>query len=158
MIVADLEIAERIATLLDGRTIATAESCTAGRVSETLACVSGAAEFLRGGVVAYQEPIKRQLLGVVAESVLSLNCARQMASGVCELLGADVGVATTGVAGDEPEEGVAPGTVFIGLSVNGGTSAGRYVFSGEPTEVCDLAKRQALSDLLDALAVGIPRR
>jgi nicotinamide-nucleotide amidase len=158
MLATDLQLAERIATCLDGRTIATAESCTAGRVAATLACVAGAVDFLRGGLVAYQEPIKRQLLGVVAESVLSLNCARQMASGVCGLLGADVGVATTGVAGDEPEEGIQPGTVFIGVSVKGETTAGRYVFSGEPAEVCEQAKTQALSDLLDALAVGVPRR
>lgn len=157
MVATDLETAQRIARLLDGRTLATAESCTAGRVTETLACVAGAADFLRGGLVAYQEPIKRKLLGVVAESVLSLNSARQMACGVCDLLGADVGVATTGVAGDEPEDGVLPGTVFIGVAVNGNASANRYVFSGEPTEVCDLARRQALSDLLDALAMGVAR-
>lgn len=70
----DVGTAERIATLLDGRSVATAESCTAGRIAETLACVPGAVEFLRGGLVAYQEEIKRRLLGVVAESVVSLNC------------------------------------------------------------------------------------
>lgn len=151
----DVGTAERIATLLDGRSVATAESCTAGRIAETLACVPGAVEFLRGGLVAYQEEIKRRLLGVVAESVVSLNCARQMATGVCDLLSADIGVATTGVAGDEPEDGVQPGTVFIGVAVDGDVSAGRYVFAGEPAEVCDRAKRQALCDLLDALLLRV---
>lgn len=135
--------------------MATAESCTAGRIAETLACVPGAVEFLRGGLVAYQEGIKRNLLGVVAESVLSLNCARQMATGICDLLDADVGVATTGVAGDEPEQGVLPGTVFIAVAIDGAASAGRYVFAGEPAEVCDRAKQQALADLLDALLLGV---
>jgi nicotinamide-nucleotide amidase len=149
----DVAIAERAAGLLGGRSVATAESCTAGRIAGTLASVAGAEDFLRGGIVAYQEAVKRELLGVVAESVLSLNCARQMATGVCALMGADVGVATTGVAGDKPEDGVMPGTVFVAVAVDGAVSGGRYVFSGAPSEVCDHAARQALTDLLDALLV-----
>jgi nicotinamide-nucleotide amidase len=152
------QLAERIAPMLDGRTVATAESCTAGRIAETLACVPGATEFLRGGVVAYQEEMKRKLLGVVAESVLSLNCARQMAEGVRALMGADIGVSTTGVAGDKPEEGILPGTVFIGVAVGEHVDAQRFVFTGEPTAICDQARDQALRDLMDALVIGITSR
>jgi PncC family amidohydrolase len=70
------DLATQVASMLDGRTVATAESCTAGRIAAALACVPGAADFLCGGVVAYQEAVKRDVLGVVAESVLSLNCSR----------------------------------------------------------------------------------
>ena len=53
----DEDLANRVAELLSGRAIATAESCTAGRVAEVLACVEQASDFLRGGVVAYQEAV-----------------------------------------------------------------------------------------------------
>src|SRR4029453_11510164 len=106
----DEDLARRVAELLDGRTIATAESCTAGRVATVMACVEKAAEFLRGGLVAYQDEVKRDLLGVTAGSVLTAEAAAQMAIGASRLLGADVAVSTTGVAGDEMEEGTPPGT------------------------------------------------
>jgi PncC family amidohydrolase len=154
----DQQLADKVASMLGGRTVATAESCTAGRIAESFACVPGAVDFLRGGVVAYQEPVKREVLGVVAESVLSLNCARQMAVGVCRVMGAEVGVSTTGVAGDEPEDGEPPGTVFIGIAVGDNVAAARYVFSGSPEEVCDQARHQALSDLVDALSIGVTSR
>ena len=88
--VAEEELARRVAELLDGRTIATAESCTAGRLAEVLACVEKATDFLRGGLVAYQDEIKRQLLGVTADSVLSIDAAKEMAVGALGLFGADV--------------------------------------------------------------------
>jgi PncC family amidohydrolase len=60
-----------VAELLDGRSIVTAESCTAGRIAEVLARIEEATDWLRGGVVAYREAVKRSLLDVRAESVLS---------------------------------------------------------------------------------------
>lgn len=148
----DEDVARTVATMLGERTIATAESCTAGRVAEVMACVEKATEFLRGGLVAYQEEIKRALLGVTAESVLTHAAAEQMASGVAELLGADVTVSTTGVAGDEEEEGTPPGTVYIATYVDGTVSSREHRFEGTPEEVCDQARRQALLDLVDALS------
>jgi nicotinamide-nucleotide amidase len=119
----DDDLADRVATLLEGRTIATAESCTAGRVAEVLATVDKASEFLRGGVVAYQESVKRRLLGVTAASVLTEAAAEEMAAGVAELLDADVTVSTTGVAGDDELDGSPPGTVYIATSVDGRVSS-----------------------------------
>lgn len=148
----DEDVARRVVAGLHGRTIATAESCTAGRVAEVLACVEKADEFLRGGLVAYQEPIKRDLLGVAARSVLSIEAAEQMAAGAAALFGADVVVSTTGVAGDEEEDGSPPGTVYIGTSVDGVVSSRVHRFGGSPEEVCDQARRQALVDLEAALA------
>jgi len=148
----DEDVARRVAELLNGRSIATAESCTAGRVAEVLACVEKASEFLRGGVVAYQEAVKRDLLGVSAESVLTGEAAEQMAAGVAQLLSAPVAVSTTGVAGDETEDGTPPGTVYIGTTVDGTVSSKLHQFDGSPQEVCDRARRQALLDLVDALS------
>jgi nicotinamide-nucleotide amidase len=147
----DEDIANQVARLLNGRLIATAESCTAGRIAEVLACVEQAADFLRGGVVAYQEAVKRNLLGVTAESVLTAEAAEQMACGVAGLLGAQVAVSTTGVAGDEPQDGTPPGTVYIGVTVDDVVVSKVHQFHGSPEEVCDRARRQALLDLVDAL-------
>lgn len=148
----EMEVARRVVELLDGRTIATAESCTAGRVAVALATVEHAASFLRGGLVAYQEQVKRDLLGVTAASVLSLEAAAQMAAGASHLLGADVTVATSGVAGDQTEEGTPPGTVYIATQVGGLLNARHYRFDGTPQEVCESARRQALLDLVAAMS------
>jgi nicotinamide-nucleotide amidase len=150
----DEDVANRVAELLEGRTVATAESCTAGRVVEVLACVDHATEFLRGGVVAYQESTKRRLLGVTAPSVLTAAAAEQMARGVARLLGADVTVATTGVAGDDEEDGTPPGTVFIATCVDDAVASLVHHFEGTPQEVCDRARRQALLDLAAAISAA----
>jgi PncC family amidohydrolase len=148
---ADKQLAARVAELLDGATIATAESCTAGRIAEALATVERATEFLRGGIVAYQEWVKRDLLGVTAESVLTSESAAQMAIGAARVLHADIAVSTTGVAGGETKEGTRPGTVYIGTSVNQRVSAREHHFTGDPEQICDKARHQALLDLIDAL-------
>ena len=75
------DVAIRVAELLNGRSIATAESCTAGRVAEVLACVEEASEFLRGGVVRIRKR-KRNVFGVSAESVLTAEAAEQMTTAV----------------------------------------------------------------------------
>ena len=89
------EAAKRIVAALDGRPLACAESCTAGRISATLACVGGASDWLRGGLVAYQVETKRSLLHVTAPSVLSEQAATEMVRGAADLFGARVAVATT---------------------------------------------------------------
>ena len=104
------ELAHAVARSLDGRTVATAESCTAGRVMAAFATVAHAAEFFRGGLVAYQESVKRDVLGVEAVSVYSPRAVEQMARGVAALVGADAAVATSGVVGDAPVDGTDPGT------------------------------------------------
>jgi nicotinamide mononucleotide (NMN) deamidase PncC len=119
----DEDVATRIAELLGERMIATAESCTAGRVAETLASVEKAAE-----------------------------AAEQMASGAADLFGADVTVSTTGVAGDAEEDGTPPGTVYIGTYVDGVVASKVHRFEGSPQQVCDQARRQPLVDLVDAMS------
>jgi nicotinamide-nucleotide amidase len=150
--VEDEDLATRVVELLNGRAIATAESCTAGRVAEVLACVDDASTFLRGGVVAYQEAVKRDLLHVTAESVLTSQAAEQMAVGVARLLDAQVAVSTTGVAGDQEQDGTPPGTVFIGIAIDGAVTSSVHQFGGTPQEICDHARRQALLDLAKALS------
>jgi nicotinamide-nucleotide amidase len=104
-----------------GVTVAAAESLTAGLVAARLADVPGASAVLRGGVVAYATPLKAAVLGVdaallAAGGAVQAEVAEQMASGAARLLGADVGVATTGVAGPEPQDGRPVGTVFVAVA------------------------------------------
>ena len=138
------DAAAAVAERLAGRRVACAESCTAGRVSAAFAAVGGASDWLRGGVVAYQDDVKRQLLGVRAESVLSPEAAVEMARGVASLLEADVAVATTGVLGDEPEEATPPGTVYIATLVDGSTEVTERHFDGDADEQCAAAVDAAL--------------
>jgi len=108
-----------------GLTVAVAESLTAGQVSARLADVPGASAVLRGGVVSYATDVKASVLGVDAALLgasgpVQPEVARQMARGVRALLGADVGVATTGVAGPGPQDGHPAGTVFVAVTCSDG--------------------------------------
>ncbi len=107
------QVAAQVASNLKGRSVGCAESITAGRIAVHLACVEHAVDFFRGGVVAYQTATKRSLLGVSAPNVLSEEAASQMATGVSRRLGVDAAVATTGLAGGDPEPGIPVGTVFL---------------------------------------------
>jgi nicotinamide-nucleotide amidase len=148
----DQDVAADIALRLGRLTLATAESCTAGRVAESFATVERATEFLRGGLVAYQESVKRNLLDVRADAMVSPGAAAQMAAGAAKLFDADVTVATTGLAGPDPEGGVPGGTVFIATCVQGLIGVREHHFDGSPETVCDQAKRQALLDLRERFA------
>jgi nicotinamide-nucleotide amidase len=100
-----------------GLTLAVAESLTGGLVASRLVGVEGASGWFRGGVVSYAPDVKFSILGVAPGPVVSDVAARQMAVGVCEALGSDVGISFTGVAGPAEEEGVAVGTVYVGLAI-----------------------------------------
>lgn len=98
------------------QTLACAESLTGGGLAEALSAVPGASAVFRGGVVCYATEVKRELLGVSAEQVISAECAGQMAAGVRELLHATWGLSTTGVAGPARQEDQPVGTVFVAIS------------------------------------------
>jgi nicotinamide-nucleotide amidase len=104
-----------------GQTVAVAESLTGGMVCSSLIEVPGASAAVRGGVVAYATELKHRLLDVDGDLLarngpVDPDVAAQMALGVRERLGADWGVATTGVAGPEPQDGVAPGRVYLAVA------------------------------------------
>jgi nicotinamide-nucleotide amidase len=102
-----------------GLTFAVAESLTGGLIASRLVNVPGISSWFRGGVVAYQSQIKFDVLGVPEGPVVTEPAAAAMAEGVARVMGADVGLGITGVAGPDDQEGVAPGTVFVGLSLPG---------------------------------------
>ena len=125
----DLETALVTRLREKGKRIAAAESCTGGMVTQKITNVSGASAVLDGSIVSYANEIKAGLLGVSEEvlkqkGAVSSECALQMAEGVRKLMGADIGVSVTGIAG--PTGGTAEkpvGTVYIAVSTVEGSRA-----------------------------------
>lgn len=102
-----------------GWTLGVAESLTGGLVGARLSDVPGASDTFRGSVASYATEVKRDVLGVTAEHVVSRACAEEMAEGARTVLGADVGIAATGVAGPTEQDGQPVGTVWFGLALPG---------------------------------------
>ncbi|MFI9201668.1 CinA family protein [Streptomyces sp. NPDC053048] len=153
--------AEVLAVLVaHGQTVAAAESLTGGLVAAELTAVPGASRSVRGSVTAYAGEVKRDVLGVdgtlLAErGAVDAEVARQMARGVRALLGADWGVATTGVAGPEPQDGKDVGTVFVAVAGPQGPGAVRQLsLDGGRAEIRAESVRAVLVLLLRELAGG----
>lgn len=100
-----------------GLTLAIAESLTGGLMGARICSLPGCGEVYRGGVVAYEAAVKYKLLGVPEGPVVSAQAAEAMAVGVRAALDVDVGLATTGVAGPDEQEGQPVGTLFMGLAL-----------------------------------------
>ena len=153
------EVVDRLTR--QGRTLAVAESLTGGAVCAALVAVPGASACVRGGVVAYATDLKVTLLDVPAELVAAVGAvhpdvARAMARGARRRLGADLAVATTGVAGPDPQDGDPVGEVHLAvadahgcevLALHEGNSSGR-------TAVREAAVRAALGLVLRRSAGG----
>ena len=142
-------------------TVATAESLTAGMVAASLADIPGASGMLQGGIVAYQNSVKANLLGVpqaLLEAVGSVDggVVEAMAEGARRACDADVGIATTGVAGPEAHDGKPVGTVFIGVANAEGSTSFAYGFHGDRAEIRQQSCRAALDRLLEALDTSSP--
>jgi nicotinamide-nucleotide amidase len=102
-----------------GWTLGVAESLTGGLIGARIVNVPGASDVFRGTIGSYATDVKRSILGVTAASVVSEQAAREMAEGAQRVLGADVGIAVTGVAGPTEQDGVAVGTVYFALALPG---------------------------------------
>jgi competence/damage-inducible protein CinA-like protein len=114
-----MEVAVAARLSARGLTFGVAESLTGGLIASRLVNVPGASAWFRGGVVAYHEQLKFDVLGVPTGPVITESAAAAMAEGARTVTGADVGLGITGVAGPDDQEGVAPGTVFVGLVLPG---------------------------------------
>lgn len=102
-----------------GLTLGVAESLTGGLIAARLTDVAGASAAFRGGVVAYDRSVKTGVVGAPDVAAVSEEMALGLAERVCDLLGCDVGLATTGAAGPDRHEGAEPGTVWVGLWLRG---------------------------------------
>ena len=143
-----IEHAVAAALAVDGLTLGLAESLTGGLASSRLVNVPGASAWFRGAVVSYASAVKFEVLGVPEGPVVSEAAAIAMADGARTVLGADVGLSITGVAGPDPQDGRPPGTVFVGLAVPGrDTQAVAFTVPGDRDRVRQYATIAAL-DLL----------
>ncbi|MGG5260506.1 CinA family protein [Phycicoccus avicenniae] len=132
-----------------GLGVATAESLTGGLVCAALTDVPGSSAVVRGGVVSYATDVKASVLGVdvgllAARGAVDPDVAVAMAEGVRRLLGSDLAVATTGVAGPDPADGQPVGTVFVGVAGPAGTAVERHALSGDRAAVRSASVAAAL--------------
>jgi nicotinamide-nucleotide amidase len=130
-----------------GLCLAVAESVTGGLVTCRLTGVPGAGDVVRGGLVAYASDLKFALLGVPEGPVVTAEAAGAMAAGVRKLLQADVGLATTGVAGPAEQEGQPVGTVWFGLALGERVEAEVVRLPGDPSRIRQYGVISALNFL-----------
>ena len=134
-------------------TIATAESCTGGLIGARLTAVPGSSDVFLGGVVAYANSVKESLLGVPgelirAEGAVSEAVARAMAAGARGRMGADIGIAVTGIAGPGGGSQEKPvGTVWVAVQVGEAVSTSGRVYVGDRGEVRSRATQTALDNV-----------
>ena len=141
------------------KSVATAESCTGGNIAHELTLIPGASAVMKGGVVAYDNEVKKALLGVgdgtlASHGAVSIEVVEQMAVGVCRATGASVGIATSGIAGPGGGSADKPvGTVCIAVAVDGRVATSRrYRFAGNRSRVIDSATAAALVDACKCLS------
>lgn len=142
--------------------LAVAESCTGGLLGATITALGGASGYFRGGVIAYHNDVKKNLLKVRREALeevgaVSEPVAQQMAMGARAALGADYGIGITGVAGPTggtPEKPV--GLVFISVSSEAGDLVEAFHFSGDREDIRMAAVIAALQMLRRKLLAETP--
>ena len=148
--------AEKLVKVLTEKkmTCATAESCTGGGVGYAITAVSGSSAVFWGGVISYDNSVKRDVLGV-PEEVLATNgavsseCAAAMAEGVRQLLKTDLAVSLTGIAGPGGGRAEKPvGLVWFGLASQAGTTTEKKIFPGDREAVRRAAIEHAVGLLL----------
>ena len=150
------EHVQKVADMLtqQGLKVATAESCTGGLIGDTLTSVPGSSAYYEGGVISYSNALKQRFLGVTATTLeqygaVSEETVREMATGIRDTAGVDIGIATTGIAGPSggtPDKPI--GLVYIGLADCDGVKVERHVFDGSRQENKKETCRAALQMLL----------
>ena len=137
--------------------MAVAESATGGLIGHTITQVPGSSRYFWGGVIAYANDVKMQLLGVRETSLIrwgavSAPVALEMASGACRATGVEAAVSITGIAGPSGATAVKPvGLYFVGLAVPGEAWAWRHIFTGDRTTNNEVAAQSALMHLIEYL-------
>jgi nicotinamide-nucleotide amidase len=140
------------------KTLAVAESCTGGLISHLLTSIPGSSEYFKGGVIAYSNEAKTDILGV-SEGIIrrcgavSADTAKEMAIGIARVLKVDIGLSVTGIAGPGGGTEEKPvGLVYIGVAVDGKPETKRFFFLGERSQIqeqsayfaIDMARRKVL--------------
>ncbi|MEU9148318.1 CinA family protein [Streptomyces sp. NPDC048349] len=148
-------VAAQVLRLLAERdqTLAVAESLTGGMVAAELTAVPGASRSFRGSVTAYATELKHRVLGVdagllAAQGAVNAQVAAEMAAGVRGVMGASWGIATTGVAGPDPQDGQPVGTVFVAVEGPEVRKTARLRLNGSRAEI----RRESARTVLELLS------
>ncbi len=148
-----------------GLTVAVAESLTGGLLVAELISPAGASSVINGGIVAYNTELKHTMLDVDARLLSDVgpvhpDVAKQLARNVRDRLGvdghpADIGIATTGVAGPDSLDGNPPGVVFLGMSMGDVTRVRELFLEGSRQEIRVMTVRAAIAWITEALERGL---
>ncbi len=144
------DLCRKLLCALNGRTLATAESCTGGGIGTALTAIAGSSEVYNGGIISYTNAVKQNILHVPGETLaqfgaVSAPVAEAMASGARMVLEADIAVSVTGLAGPGGDDlGNKVGTVYIGFSDANKTLSERFFFDGSRAEIRAQAVKAAL--------------
>jgi len=155
-----MNLTSNVIQALNGRTLATAESCTGGLLGSALTAIAGSSKVYKGGVISYTNEIKESILGVdpqilSAYGAVSAEVARAMADGVRKAMHTDFAVSTTGLAGPGGDEfGNPVGTVYVGVASECDVFCEHFVFSGNREQVREQAVRAALELVSEIMQVN----
>lgn len=150
-----MTIAEKLVELLKARglTVATAESCTGGGVGAAITSVPGSSDVFAGGIISYSNEVKANVLGVLRADLMrvgavSSEVAAQMAQGARKLLGTDLAVSLSGIAGPGGGSEEKPvGLVWFGLATKAAVRTEKAIFRGDRAQVREQAVMHALGML-----------
>lgn len=137
-----------------GLTLGVAESLTGGLIGARLCSVPGASDVFLGGVISYASAVKFELLGVAEGPVVTEEAAAQMAVGVQRAVGSDVGIAATGVAGPDEQEGRPVGTVCLAIAIGDEVTTLEVRLPGQRNQVREFTVITLLSAVRRALLSG----
>jgi len=155
----DNKLFEDVVTALKDRglTVGFAESLTGGLISSSICSVPGASSVFKGSIVSYTNSVKIGVLGVDravidSETEVSGECAVMMAQGARRLLGVDLAISVTGIAGPTGElPGKPVGTVYMGIDLKGDSSSVRFNFDGDRQAVRDKTCEKCFQTILNLL-------
>lgn len=143
--------------ILHNISIAVMESCTGGNIASEITSVPGSSSYFKGGIVAYQNEAKINILGLSEELVsdyseVSSHSVKEMAVNVLNMFNVDFSIATSGYAGPEGGTDLNPvGTVFVAIAYKDGVMADRFSFSGNRKSITGQAVQSAFELLLSEI-------
>lgn len=146
-----------------GLWLATAESCTGGLLSKMITDIPGSSAYFLGGIVAYDDGVKKTLAGVKASTLkeygaVSKQTALELTAGVRKRLGSDIGVSITGIAGPSgARPGKPVGTVYIGVSSADRSVVKKFLFKGNRASIRRQSAIEALRVLGGFIGIGVKR-
>ncbi len=150
-----IDLAQQVIAALQGKTLATAESCTGGGIGGVLTAVAGSSAVYKGGIISYTNEIKEKLLFVPREllcavGAVSAPVAKKMAQGARKQLGSHIAVSVTGLAGPGGDDfGNPVGTVFVGYADESRCICRKFHFTGDRQSVRNQTIAAALSLILE---------